>query len=441
MLHRAARNLGLLGLLLALIAWVTPAARSADIIINNGAHRALLMNSNSYVAVAQADLTQSSSLPAFMSGTFSGLATQFDSTGKLTYRPNNLVLNSATLSTQTVAVQAGVNYVLSIKGTGSVTNSGANASTLNGTGASNRVNLAFTASTASLMLTVTGSVTAARLSAVTYETTLRSQDDVDTTAAAYYGPRFDYSYNGAAWVPAGLLVEGAATNLLVRSGDQSNASWSVLGGTVTPLAGAAPDGVSSAYTLALSGASLSGVRQLLPWTAGNTGTFTFYVRSSSSGGAANVRLTTNNSVAWSTGITTKLALTSQWQRITLSGALTSSGTQIFTIVGNANADGTVDATCAGNVDVAFAQLEAGAMATSYIPTGAFAVTRAAETLTFSGYASNPFAIYRAPESTGSFACNKYADQATANAAIAAANQWIKSVKIWPVGTPLAQQGC
>lgn len=158
--------------------------------------------------VQAVDHTATPTLQSWEQFTATGLATQFDSTGKLTYRPNNLVLNSATLSTQTVAVQAGVNYVLSIKGTGSVTNSGANASTLNGTGASNRVNLAFTASTASLMLTVTGSVTAARLSAVTYETTLRSQDDVDTTAAAYYGPRFDYSYNGAAWVPAGAAGRG-----------------------------------------------------------------------------------------------------------------------------------------------------------------------------------------------------------------------------------------
>ena len=54
------------------------------------------------------------------------LATMFDSTGKLTYAPNNLALNTATLGTQSVTVQVGVNYLISFaSGGGSIALSGA----------------------------------------------------------------------------------------------------------------------------------------------------------------------------------------------------------------------------------------------------------------------------------------------------------------------------
>lgn len=74
----------------------------------------------------------------------------------------NLLLNSAALATQSVAVTAQV-YTLSFQGTGSVTLSGAATGTLNGTGAANRVRLIFTPSAGTLTLTVTGSVTFAML--------------------------------------------------------------------------------------------------------------------------------------------------------------------------------------------------------------------------------------------------------------------------------------
>jgi hypothetical protein len=75
----------------------------------------------------------------------------------------NLLLNSATLSTQSVTVTAAA-HTLSFYGTGTVTLSGAStAGPLVGTGASNRVTLTFTPSAGSLTLTVTGSVTNAQL--------------------------------------------------------------------------------------------------------------------------------------------------------------------------------------------------------------------------------------------------------------------------------------
>jgi hypothetical protein len=77
----------------------------------------------------------------------------------------NLLLNSATLSTQSVTVAATA-HTLSFFGTGTVTLSGAStAGPLVGTGAGNRVSLTFTPTAGSLTLTVSGSVTTAQLEA------------------------------------------------------------------------------------------------------------------------------------------------------------------------------------------------------------------------------------------------------------------------------------
>lgn len=74
----------------------------------------------------------------------------------------NLLLNSATLSTQSVTVTATA-HTLAFYGTGTVTLSGAATGTLVGTGANNRVTLTFTPTAGSLTLTVSGSVTSAGL--------------------------------------------------------------------------------------------------------------------------------------------------------------------------------------------------------------------------------------------------------------------------------------
>jgi hypothetical protein len=75
----------------------------------------------------------------------------------------NLLLNSATLSTQTVTVTAAA-HTLSFNGTGTVTLTGTStAGPLVGTGANARVSLTFTPTAGNLTLTVSGSVTNANL--------------------------------------------------------------------------------------------------------------------------------------------------------------------------------------------------------------------------------------------------------------------------------------
>ena len=82
----------------------------------------------------------------------------------------NLLLNSTTLSTQSVSVTAQA-YTLSFYGTGTVTLTGAStAGPLVGTAAGTRVSLNFTPSAGSLTLTVSGSVQYAQLEAGAYPT-------------------------------------------------------------------------------------------------------------------------------------------------------------------------------------------------------------------------------------------------------------------------------
>jgi hypothetical protein len=93
------------------------------------------------------------------------LRTTQDGTGgrDLTILPANLLVNTATLSTQSVTVTADA-HTLSFYGTGTVTLSGVStAGPLVGTGAGDRVTLTFTPTSGSLTLTVAGTVSTAQL--------------------------------------------------------------------------------------------------------------------------------------------------------------------------------------------------------------------------------------------------------------------------------------
>lgn len=189
----------------------------------------------------------------------------------------------------------------------------------------------------------------------------------------------------------GLLIEPAATNLFLQSGNFSIALWLQVSGGVfascitAPGGLVGPDGVTQAYQIALTGANASGnwaaVQQSFTFPNSTSGAVSLYVRSSASGGASNISIVTNNNVAFGTGIYQRFPLTANWQRITLTGTLATGGTQVQVNIGNlasAASPPLADSGCNGNVDIAFASIEQTAFATSYIPTTSAAASRSAD---------------------------------------------------------------
>ena len=185
-------------------------------------------------------------------------------------------------------------------------------------------------------------------------------------------PRITFTRASTGTYYDGKTVAKAEENLLTYSQEFDNAAWTPAG-TVTSNVTLAPDGTLTADRCAVvSGAALSQIVNGI--TAGINYTISVWAKSSATGGASNVRITTNNTGAWNTGVSQIYALTSEWQRITISGAIISSGTSVRLMIGAYTVGGGGDATCAGNIDVWGAQLEQRASATAYTPTTTQAVT-------------------------------------------------------------------
>lgn len=367
-----------------------------------------------------------------------------DAAGKVTFAGNNLVLNSATLATQSVTVQSGLNYIVAFAGTGSVVLSGAAVATILGTGVNNQVFLKITAATSSLTLTVAGSVTSARVSAVTYETAPRAADDVDTGGSAFYGQRFDYGSAGL----LGLLAETAATNAVVQSAFA--ASWTASRVTLTPAFAAGPDGQTSAARI-LSDATASNthfVQQGGSYTSGLTYTLSAIFHQSgpfnwcrlaypsSAFGTAYVGyfdvlngvvgVVTSGASAKITALPGGFFLC----ELTATATTTTTGNYIVSIIQTNNV-ASFNGDSATAVLAWGAQIEARSWASSRIITGTAGVTRAGDTLSAALYSSNPAIIQYRAAATRTRARKKLATWSTVSAET---DKWLEAIRIYPVGT-------
>jgi hypothetical protein len=207
--------------------------------------------------------------------------------------------------------------------------------------------------------------------------------------------RFDH--NPTTFESLGLLVEEQRTNLLLYSEQFDNSWWlkQVTGvgsaPAVTANAGIAPDGTQSAdlVVFALNGGTTSNdVSQLSSTSLSTTAqpyTGSFWAK------------TTDNSTATFTvlnpdGTQFTRTVTSAWTRITFTsnGVVASSNFRIR-LRGNEGTSNYASILLWG------AQLEAGAFATSYIPTVASQVTRAADAASMTG--TNFSSWYRADRGT------------------------------------------
>jgi hypothetical protein len=241
-----------------------------------------------------------------------------------------------------------------------------------------------------------------------------------TTTAAYYAPRFDY--NPSTLQPLGLLIEEARTNLQINSEDFTSVDWSKGSNTtITANSVISPAGTLTADTFGYT-AITSGTLQVADNQAKAASAITytgsvyvkatsglyfhFYVDANGTTNSGRVIINTSNwSVFSSTNFGTFTGTSgtvtpvgNSWYRITCT---TTSGTEtnirfnLYWSTGN----NTVTFTPAGTEAVYIwgAQLEAGAFATSYIPTTTTSLTRSADVCSMTG--TNFSSWYNAAEGT------------------------------------------
>jgi len=218
------------------------------------------------------DLTGNKNLHDVWDNASTGAATCIDADGSLKWGLHNLFVNSAVGVTQTISVTSGADFTIRFKGTGSITYSGAASGTLAGTGTDDIVRVEVTASTASLVCTVSGSITVVGV----YRSDLGGmqlsskdgQDYVETGASPKFALRVDHS-NG---VPE-ILAEPAGTNIN-RYLETKVTDWDNSSSTRTQLTGSYL-GVFSGVRVASTGAVWNGTQtQQMSVTSGNKVSFT-----------------------------------------------------------------------------------------------------------------------------------------------------------------------
>jgi hypothetical protein len=208
-------------------------------------------------------------------------------------------------------------------------------------------------------------------------------------------PRFDH--DPATGASRGLLIEEARTNLLERSAEFDNASWTKENATVTADATTSPAGSTTADALIEDSGALSAFRVLrdVAVTAA-AHTLSCFVKAN---GRDNVQLQFSSGGAFTATQSARYALSGAgtstsvggspthsiqsfgdgWYRCSLTATATSAANarcSIFILDSSNNVAYTGDGT--SGLYLWGAQLEAGAFATSYIPTTSAAATRSAD---------------------------------------------------------------
>jgi hypothetical protein len=223
------------------------------------------------------------------------------------------------------------------------------------------------------------------------------------SSTAYYGPRFDY--DPVTLLPRGLLIEEQRTNSLTYSEQFDNAAWTKVNATVTANAAVAPDGTSTAdKVIATNSASTTrAVYQNFTSLAATTYTVSVYVKAAEYslfaiqeigggrfGASFNLANQTTTSLGGGGFVSSSISPVGGgwyrclvvWTGLAASNAITFIGYPAGASVSAAGTNYAGDGT--SGILIWGAQLEAGAFATSYIPTIASTVTRSADVATITG---------------------------------------------------------
>jgi hypothetical protein len=214
----------------------------------------------------------------------------------------------------------------------------------------------------------------------------------------------------------GLLVEEQRTNLLLRSEEINDVAWTTLAlnATVSANQTTAPNGATTADSIADDAVNnVHYIGQSVAVAAATTYTFSCFLRAgtsnfgylSLSGGGpgwgdtfvVNLSTGVGNVQAGSFGSTSIQAFADGWYRVVVTKITTGSGSPQLRI-GVAQSLSVTSYSGSGNTIFAWgAQLEAGATASSYIPTTTAAATRNADVVSITG--TNFSSWYRQDEGT------------------------------------------
>jgi hypothetical protein len=211
-------------------------------------------------------------------------------------------------------------------------------------------------------------------------------------ASTYQAPRFDYDPTTLA--PRGLLLEGSATNLALRSDDfnttvTDGTQWAPSGYTAGTLSTTLPDGTTgNARRISVASGSGSFRSQAITVTANTAYTWSFWARNNGGSqaryrvfnvsGSANIVDYTLSGSNYVSSIGGAGNTSSTWVRVSVPFTTPTGCTSVFVYPASSDS-GTVDLLVWG------AQLETGSGgASSYISTGQSQVQRASEVMYMDG---------------------------------------------------------
>ena len=232
-------------------------------------------------------------------------------------------------------------------------------------------------------------------------------------------PRFDY--DPVTLAPKGLLIEEQRTNAITYSEDFGNVIWTKTNASVTTNATTAPSGSVTADALIEDTANSTHVVQYVASVPGTPTVFSFYAKKngrnrvffggagfSGQGFVAIFDLNTGTIVTNTGNKASMQAPSNGWYRcIVAFTPSAASGAAIFLCDDSNNITYTGDGT--SGVYLWGFQSEAGAFATSYIPTTTTSLTRNADSVTMTG--TNFSSWFNASEGAFNLWANVYSDTA------------------------------